>query len=104
MSLINVFTHGQKKKSKNLLFSIDSGSEKNSFFECKKGSTLRRKGMKYDYRKAVKEDVKKYIEVCKWYDDTAKAMCGGYEERRKQLKRLIKAFIEDVSTERGKIK
>lgn len=42
--------------------------------------------------------------ICKWYDDTAKAMCGGYEERRKQLKRLIKAFIEDVSTERGKIK
>lgn len=39
-------------------------------------------------------------ELCKWYDDTAKAMGGGYEERRKQLKRLIKAFIEDVSTQK----
>lgn len=39
-------------------------------------------------------------EICKWYDDTAKAICGGYEHRRKQLKRLTKAFIEDVSTQK----
>ncbi len=93
-----------KKRNQKTCFFLLTADQKKIKNPCKKGSTLRRKGMKYDYRKAVKEDVKKYIEVCKWYDDTAKAMCGGYEERRKQLKRLIKAFIEDVSTERGKIK
>ena len=85
------FTHGQKKKSKNLLFSIDSGSEKNSFFECKKGSTLRRKGMKYDYRKAVKEDVKKYIEEEINYQDY-----GSIEELEAELNETL--WIEDSVT------
>lgn len=42
-------------------------------------------------------------DTCVWYNETALAVCSahmGYEERDRQLKRLIKAFIEDVTTQK----
>ena len=80
-----------KKRNQKTCFFLLTADQKKIKNPCKKGSTLRRKGMKYDYRKAVKEDVKKYIEEEINYQDY-----GSIEELEAELNETL--WIEDSVT------